>query len=39
MPPGEKKSCREGSGWAEMEAVDKGKTGETLSLYGGLVDI
>jgi hypothetical protein len=23
MPPGEKKSCNEGSGWAEMEAVDK----------------
>jgi hypothetical protein len=23
MPPGEKKSCSEGSGWAEMEAVDK----------------
>ena len=32
MPPGEKKSCSEGSGWAEMEAVDKGETGETLSL-------
>jgi hypothetical protein len=25
MPPGEKKSCSEGSGWAAMEAVDKGK--------------
>jgi hypothetical protein len=25
MPPGEKKSCSEGSGWAEMVAVDKGK--------------
>jgi hypothetical protein len=23
MPPGEKKSCSEGRGWAEMEAVDK----------------
>jgi hypothetical protein len=25
MPPGEKKSCSEGSGWAEMVAVDKGE--------------
>ena len=23
MPPGEKKSWSEGSGWAEMDAVDK----------------
>ncbi len=48
MPPGEKKSCSEGSGWAAMVAVDKGKSDgkggkirvnavETLSLYGALL--
>ena len=36
MPPGEKKSCSEGNGWAEMVAVDKSTIQETLSLYGQL---
>jgi GTP-binding protein len=36
IPPGEKKSCSVGSGFAEMVAVDKLKPVESLSLYGRL---